>query len=124
MSIPQFTPAIQTKLWQYVHTFKDSFTKPEHKLIHQILFGILKGGNVQLNTIGRSLQEKLALKKVSLRLGAYLAKKNFWLKISESTLKAQKHRLKDCRFNILDLSDIQKEYAKKMPGLAVQYHGC
>ena len=123
MSIAQFTPAVQTKLWQYSHSFKDNFTKPEHKFIHQMLFGILKGGNVQLNTISRSLQEKLALKKVSMRLGAHLDKKDLWLKITESTLKAQKHRLKECRFIILDLSDIQKEYAKKMPGLAVVHDG-
>lgn len=123
MSITQFTPAVQTKLWQYVHSFKDNFTKPEHKFIHQILFGILKSGHIQLNTISRSLQEKLPLKKVSMRLGAHLDKKNLWLKISESTLKAQKHRLKGCRFIILDLSDIQKDYAQKMPGLSIVYDG-
>lgn len=123
MSITQFTPAVQTKLWQYVHSFKDNFTKPEHKFIHQILFGILKSGHIQLNTISRSLQEKLPLKKVSMRLGAHLDKKNLWLRISESTLKAQKHRLKGCRFIILDLSDIQKDYAQKMPGLSIVYDG-
>lgn len=123
MSITQFTPAVQTKLWQYLHSFKDNFTKPEHKFIHQILFGILKSGHIQLNTISRSLQEKLPLKKVSMRLGAHLDKKNLWLKISESTLKAQKHRLKGCCFIILDLSDIQKDYAQKMPGLSMVYDG-
>jgi len=123
MSITQFTPAIQTKLWQYSHSFKADCTKPEHKFIHQMLFGILKGGSVQLNSISRSLQEKLSLKKVSKRLGAHLDKKGLWLKITEGTLKAQKHRLKECRFIILDLSDIQKEYAKKMPGLTVVHDG-
>ncbi len=117
MSITQFTPAIQTKLWQYMQTFKDKFTKPEHKFIHQMVFGILKGGSVQLNTIARNLQENIPLKKVSMRLGAHMDKKNLWYTITQSTLKAQQHRLKSCRFIILDLSDIQKEYAKKMPGL-------
>ena len=117
MSITRFTPAIQTKLWQYVQTFKVNFTKPEHKFIHQMLFGILKGGSVQLNTIARNLQENIALKKVSIRLGAHMDKSNMWYKITHSILQAQQYRLKSCRFIILDLSDIQKEYAEKMPGL-------
>ena len=100
-----------------MQTFKDKFTKPEHKFIHQMVFGILKGGSVQLNTIARNLQENIPLKKVSMRLGAHMDKKNLWYTITQSTLKAQQHRLKSCRFIILDLSDIQKEYAKKMPGL-------
>jgi len=31
MSITKFTQAVQTKLWQFTHSFKTDFNKPEHK---------------------------------------------------------------------------------------------
>ena len=123
MSITRFTPAVQTKLWQYVDKFMEDYTKPEHNFIHQMLFGILKSGSVQINTISRSLQERISLKKVGKRLGSHLDKADLWYRISESTLKAQKHNLKKCLFIVLDLSDIQKEYAKEMQGLAPVHDG-
>jgi hypothetical protein len=82
MSITKFTQAVQTKLWQFTNSLKTDFSKPEHKFIHQSLFGILKGGHVQINTIGRSLQEKISTKKVAKRLSYHLVKENMADKIN------------------------------------------
>jgi hypothetical protein len=117
MSITKYTQTVQTKLWQFTHAFKEDFSKPEHRFIHQTLFGLLKGGQVQINTIGRSLQEKISNKKVAKRLGYHLGKKNLAEKINQATIKVQKHRLFSCKYLILDDSDIVKKYAKKMQGL-------
>ena len=54
MSITSFSQAVETKLWQFTHSFACDYSKPEHKFIRQILFGLLKGRQVQMNTIGRS----------------------------------------------------------------------
>ncbi len=118
MSITKFTQAVQTKLWQFTHSLKTDFSKPEHKFIHQSLFGLLKGGQVQINTIGRSLQEKIALKKVTKRLSYHLVKAHMADRINRSTVKAQKHVLSSCHYLILDDSDIVKKYGRKMEGLA------
>ena len=123
MSYTQFTSAVQTKLWQYCDKFKSGFKKPEHNFIHQMLFGILKSGRVEINSIARNLQEDIRLKNVHKRIGSHLGKAGMWRKISEATLKAQSWALKNCRFVLYDLSDIQKEYAKKMDGLAYVYDG-
>jgi len=96
---------------------KTDFSKPEHKFIHQSLFGLLKGGQVQINTIGRSLQEKISTKKVAKRLSYHLVKADMAEKINQSTVKFQKHRLSSCRYLIIDDSDIVKKYGRKMEGL-------
>ena len=123
MSFTEFTRPIQIKFHQFCHSFADDFSRPVHKFIYQMIFGILKGGNVQLNSIARSLQENISLKKVTQRLGAHLSKAGFWKDVTKATLQAQASQLRQCRFVIVDLSDISKAYAQKMPGLAGVYDG-
>lgn len=118
MSITKFTKAVQIKLWQYTNSFRPDYSKPEHKFIHQGIFGILKGGQAQINTIGRSLQEKKSLKKVTKRLSYHLGKTNMSERIHRSTIKAQRQGLSSCRYIILDDSDIVKKYARKMEGIS------
>ena len=80
---------MQIKLWQFfTHSFETDFSKPEHKFIHQSLFGILKDGHVQINTIGRSLQEKISTKKLAKRLSYHLVKENMAEKINRKRLGA------------------------------------
>ena len=123
MSISSFTPAVQTKLWQFTHSFVSDYRKPEHKFIRQCLFGLLKGGQVQINTIGRSLQEKISCKKVSKRLGYNLGKAGLASRINQSTIKVQKSRLSSFTYLALDLSDVVKVYAQTMEGLARVHDG-
>ena len=123
MSFTKFARPIQIKLHQFCYSFKGNFSRPVNKFVHQMIFGILKSGTVQLNAIGRSLQEKIPLKKTTSRLGHHLAKPDLWLKVSQSTLQAQAATLRQCRFAICDLSDLCKEYAEQMEGLATVYDG-
>ena len=123
MSYLQFTKSVQIKLHQFVIPFQKDFTKPEFKFIRQMVFGILKGGSVQLNTIGRCLEEKISLKKVTNRLGKHLEKSGLWDAVTKATLQTQRSALKKCRFVVFDLSDIRKEYAEKMAGLAWVHDG-
>jgi len=88
-----------------------------------MLFGILKGGKVQLNSIARQLQEGLSLKQTTKRLGAHLDVMGLWRRISDSTLRSQGFYLRRCRYMVIDLSDIQKRYAQKMSGLGRVYDG-
>jgi len=123
MSFTRFTQPMQTKLHQFCHSFADHFSRPENKFIRQMVFGILKGGSVQINTIARSLQEKISLKKTAKRLGTHLASPGLWQEVSHATLDAQASRLRKCRFVIIDPSDICKDYAEQMEGIATVYDG-
>ena len=63
MPVTPFTRPVQIKFWHSCQSFAQHFSRPVHKFIQQMLFGILKSGSVQLNNIGRSLQENISLKK-------------------------------------------------------------
>src|SRR5574341_448028 len=123
MPATPFTRPVQIKLWQFCQSFADHFSRPLHKFIQQMLFGILKSGSVQLNSIGRSLQEHLSLKKVTQRLGVHLGKAELWREITTATLETQATKLRPCSFVIVDLSDLKKKYALRMEGLAGVYDG-
>ena len=123
MSYTQFTASIQTKLWQFCDKFKSDFSQAEHRFVKQMIFGILKGGRVEINSISRSLQESIPLKKVHKRLGLHLGKEGLWKQITQSTLETHRSLLKGCRFIIHDLSDIQKSYAQTMEGLSWVHDG-
>lgn len=123
MSVTQFTRPVQIKFWRYCQSFAPHFSRPVHKFIQQMLFGILKSGTVQLNHIGRSLQENISLKKVTQRLGAHLGKPELWPALTTATLETQTPKLRQCRFVIVDLSDLSKKYAQQMEGLAGVYDG-
>jgi hypothetical protein len=123
MELTQLSGKIQVKFNQFVQNYATEFNRPLQKFVRQLLFGILKSGAVQLNAIGRALQEKLALKKTTKRLSSHLSKSNLWEFIIKNNLRRQRSYLKQCQYMILDLSDIQKEYAEKMVGLARVYDG-
>lgn len=122
-SFLEFTQPLQIKLHQFCAAFAPRFSRPVHKFIQQMVFGILKSGCVQLNSIGRSLQEKIALKKVTQRLSAHLDKPGLWREVTTTALETQAPKLRQCRFIIVDLSDIAKTYAQQMEGLAGVYDG-
>ena len=117
MELKQISAKIQVKFNQFSQRFAHGFNRPVQKFIRQMLFGILKGGKVQLNSIARALQEKKSLKKTTERLGRHLGREGLWEEVSESLLKHQRHYLRRCRYLLFDLSDISKRYAKKMEGL-------
>jgi len=122
-SFREFTKPLQIKLHQLYANLAPRFSRPVNKFIQQMVFGILKSSSVQLNSIGRSLQEKISLKKVTQRLGAHLGKPGLWQEISTATVAMQTASLRQCGFVIVDLSDIAKTYAQKMEGLVGVYDG-
>jgi len=123
VELRELSAKIQIKLHQFNQRYSSGFSRPEQKFIWQMLFGILKGGKVQLNSIARSLQERHSLKKTAERLGRHLGVVGFWRRLSTATLESQRYYLKQCKYMIIDLSDIQKEYAEKMAGLARVHDG-
>jgi hypothetical protein len=123
MTFLEFTKPVQIKLHQFCSTFTHHFSRPVNKFIQQMVFGILKSGSVQLNSIGRALQEEISLKKVTKRLSAHLDKAGLWKQIATANLETHASSLRQCRFMIVDLSDLTKKFAQKMEGLAGVYDG-
>ena len=123
MQLNQLSAKIQVKFNQFCRSYVHGFDRPLQKFLRQMLFGILKSGKVQLNAIGRALQEKIPLKQTTKRLGQHLGIAGLWLTILDRALYTQRSYLRQCRYMIIDLSDIQKRYAEQMAGLAAVYDG-
>jgi hypothetical protein len=123
MQLNQLSSKLQVKFNQFSQNYVRGFDRPLQKFLRQMLFGILKSGKVQLNAIGRALQEKISLKKTTKRLGQHLGIGGLWLTIMARALQTQRSYLRQCRYMVIDLSDIQKRYAEKMEGLAEVYDG-
>ena len=123
MELKQLTGKIQVKFDQFMRRCTKGFSRPLQKFIRQMVFEILKSGQVQLHEIGRALQEQMSLKETTKRLGRHLGLVGLWKRILLSTLDGQRYYLRQCKYLILDLSDIQKVYAKKMAGLAIVHDG-
>lgn len=123
MELRELSTKVQIKLHQFSRRYSSGFSRPDQKFIWQMLFGILKRGKVLLNSIARGLQKGRLLKKTAERLGRHLGAVGFWLELSVATLESQRHYLRKCKYMIVDLSDLQKEYAEKMAGLAPVYDG-
>jgi len=123
VELKELSTKIQIKLHQFSERFGMGFTRPEQKFIYQMIFGLLKGGKVQLNSIAQNLQDSVSLKKSTERLGRHLGVTDMWQRVSESTLQTQRYYLRQCQYMIIDLSDIQKRYAEKMSGLGLVWDG-
>lgn len=114
---------IQGKYHHYLGRFDRCFNRPDWKFITQLCFGILESGELKLSKIAQGLGEKISLKKTTERLARHLGRDGFWQVISDGLLEVQSWSLRRCRYLLLDLSDIQKSYARKMEGLAYVYDG-
>lgn len=61
MRLRELSTKKQIKLHHFSKRFCLGFSRPERKFLYQVLFGLLKGGKVQHNSIARHLQEGLGL---------------------------------------------------------------
>ncbi len=83
-------------------------------------FGERRGEVIE---IAQGLGEGISMKKTTERLARHLGRGGFWGGILEGLLRVQRRALRGCRYLIFDISDIQKNYAKQMEGLATVHDG-
>ncbi|GAB4327567.1 MAG: hypothetical protein Kow0037_01220 [Calditrichia bacterium] len=117
-NLSAITRKTQTKLYQFLIGYKKHHTLPEYKFLSDCVLGIIKSKHIHLAKIGRQLQETISPKKTEERLSYHLAKPGLSEQILEKHLLRIRPRIKRCRYLIYDGSDIIKNYAGKMDGLA------
>jgi hypothetical protein len=84
------------------------------KFVGQMLFGIQASQDVKLSNIPRSLKEEIPLIKVEDRLSRNLKAVALEAELAPQLAKIASQRISVNTVLCLDLSDIRKEYAKKM----------
>ena len=88
-----------------------------------MLFGIQASRDTLMSEIARSLQEDILAKKTQERLERHLATEGMDAKIHGSILCDAAPGIHDDTLIIVDPTDVQKEYAEKMPYLAKVWDG-
>jgi len=109
---------LQSKFQNYFQRLNQSLTKPETRFIRDISVGILKNQNVTLNQIRIHLLDGIRLKSTLERFRRQLNKLDLLPWLIPAHLEAVKSRLHSDDYALLDISDIQKRYARFQKGLA------
>jgi len=110
------------KLRQQIHKFSGelctSLGKVSSRFVEEVIFGLSAGGSVRLTEIARSLEETIPLHATHKRLSRNLADKALASDIEKKVLKLGSKRITKKTLLIVDPTDLQKKYAKKMEYLA------
>ena len=92
-------------------------TKPEADFLKDLLVGLIRTGDPIISKVSKSLREDIKEKNTDKRLRRNIGKKDFWKEILFSYLKINRRIIESMRYIVIDDTDIQKKYAKKMEGL-------
>ena len=97
------------------------FLKPRLKFLRQMLYGIQVTKSVILNRIAAEIDENIKQVKIEMRLCRHLAFKDLWKHIHEAVMEHAKKFVRKSTLIIIDPSDVQKPYAKKMQYLGYRF---
>lgn len=109
---------VRAQLAGFLGIFSTRFSKPIQRFIGQMLFGIQAAQDVKLSQIGRELQEPIRIGKVENRLSRNLAHEGMAEKLHACILDHAAPSIHQDTLIIIDSTDIQKQYARKMDYLA------
>lgn len=99
------------------------FSKPVARFIGDMMYGIMKEKDVKLSSVIRALKEETSPKKVEDRLCRMLSAKGLESGLHDVIAAEGARRVRRDTLIILDPSDVQKPYAKKMEYLAKAWDG-
>ena len=109
---------VRAQLDGFLGIFSARFSKPVRRFIGQMVFGIQAAQDVKLSQIGRELQEPIRIGKVENRLSRNLAHEGMAETLHACVLDHAAPSIRQDTLIIVDPTDIQKPYARKMDYLA------
>jgi hypothetical protein len=122
-----YDTTIATKLLSQLNSFlgriSPHFHKPVARFIGDMMYGIMAEKDVKLSSIVRALKEKITPKKVEDRLSRMLSSSELEHTLHDVIAEMGATKVHKDTLIILDPSDIQKPYAKKMEHLAKVWDG-
>lgn len=118
---------IGIKIKEQIEIFSKKITsnlfKPKKKFVSQVIFGIQASRDVKLSNISRSLNEGIKLIKVENRLSRQMQQEDLTAEINKELIKEGAKRIGKETVLAIDLSDINKPFAKKMEYLTDVWNG-
>ena len=119
----QIRSLVQEKLSGFVKKISEGMSRPMYKFIRDMLFGICANGTTSVHGIAQHIADGTTTKKTSERLYRNLGRKGFYVKLIEALMNLVCPKLKKDTLIIVDESDIEKPYAKKMEGCNLVRNG-
>ena len=117
-SIADLAPEIQKRISGLVNFLKGKrFSRPEVKNIESLMSAMLKKHDIHVSVLSRSLDERIAPKKTWERLSRNLRRKGLGERVLEANAEKNLAAIREKRYCVVDVSDIQKPYAEQMEGL-------
>jgi hypothetical protein len=114
---------LKAQLTKFSSELCAGLSKPLGRFVSQMLFGIQSSQDVKLSNIGRSLQEEIPLIRTEKRLSRNLKSAELEKELTSQLVRMGSPRVQPNTVLALDLSDIRKEYARKMENLATVRDG-
>ncbi len=122
-----YDTTIAAKLLRQLESFlgriSPHFRRPTARFIGDMVYGIIKEKDVKLSSIVRALKEEITPKKTEDRLSRMLSAKGLEADLHDAVASEGARRVHQDTLIILDPSDVQKPYAKKMEHLAKVWDG-
>ena len=110
---------IKSQITHFARRISTDFKRPMKRFMVQMLYGIQASKDVKLSNVARSLNEEIALIKTENRLSRHMGEEELTESINEQLIEEGAKRIQEDTVIALDISDIDKPYAKKMEHLAL-----
>lgn len=114
---------LQAKLSDLSKKICADMSLPVSKFIRSMLFGICGTGNASVHNIAKHIRDEVSTKKTSERLYRHLGRAGLDIKLQEALLNVVRPKIKKDTLIIVDESDIEKPYARKMEGCKMVHNG-
>jgi len=114
---------MQEKLSRFAGRLSQDMSRPVSKFIQDMLFGICGTGTASVFKIAKYTQDKTTTKKTSERLYRNIGREGLDAELQSALLDIVSPKIKQDSLLIVDESDIEKPYAKKMEGLKEVHNG-
>lgn len=114
---------MQEKLSRFANKVSHNMSRPVAKYIRDMLFGICGTGTASIFNIAKHTKDKTTTKKTSERLYRNTGRDGLDAELQAVLLNMVSSKIKRDSLIIIDESDIEKPYAKKMEGLKLVHNG-
>jgi len=114
---------LQAKLSDLVKKVCPGMSRPVYKFVRDMTFGICGTGTSSVHNIAKNIHDDISTKKTSERLYRNLGREDLDTKLQESLMNIACPKIKEDTLIIVDESDIEKPYAKKMEGCKKVHNG-
>lgn len=123
MIISENREKVKRNALSLINKYKGPISKPEQKLMLEMMIGMILTGSCNLTEISRSLKEKISIKDTLKRLLRMLSHEQILAISNEISLIESKSKINNKTILALDLGDITHQYGKKFENISFVHDG-